>query len=500
MVRRREVLALAAIAVVSPGFAWPPPAPKRLREPWPAFRAGPDYMPFVKAIKKLKASTDPASPDSWAYWANIHQDHCPHGKPYFLAWHRGYLALFEAKLQQVARRDSLRIPYWDYFADPEIPAEFTAGDVSSNPLYEPRIGTNVAKAIDYGPFAAAVTRFDRGPATAFEALIETIPHNRVHNLIGGTMATPLSPLDPLFWLHHANVDRLWTAWLAAGPGRTMPGATMPYWAGDFDYGSGATLPRARTIAVAGLGYDYADQQLPRPRAAVGAGRRAGSAMPRAGRPAPPPPMQELAPPPVMMVQPPANQAVNPSVFSLGRSSPLVLGDESFSVRMPLSPRAALMAPLMAAAPPESAPAPGAAARPPMVGAAPPPPPAAPEAYIIVLDEVSLTGIGAEGGYFFNVYLNLATPEGGNGQFLVGSIGAFEIASARHHAAMAGMAGHGDTVRLDLPVDDKVAPLLRGHELQELSVSFVRIDADGAPAGAAISIGRFRIEAVPRPAN
>ncbi|MEI9928145.1 MAG: tyrosinase family protein [Sphingomonas sp.] len=162
MVRRREVLALAAIAVVSPGFAWPPPAPKRLREPWPAFRAGPDYMPFVKAIKKLKASTDPASPDSWAYWANIHQDHCPHGKPYFLAWHRGYLALFEAKLQQVARRDSLRIPYGIISPTPRSPAEFTAGDVSSNPLYEPRIGTNVAKAIDYGPFAAAVTRFDRG--------------------------------------------------------------------------------------------------------------------------------------------------------------------------------------------------------------------------------------------------------------------------------------------------------------------------------------------------
>ncbi|MEI9928146.1 MAG: hypothetical protein WDN44_11170 [Sphingomonas sp.] len=202
----------------------------------------------------------------------------------------------------------------------------------------------------------------------------------------------------------------------------------------------------------------------------------------------------------MMVQPPANQAVNPSVL-------LARAIEPAGARRRIVQRAHAAQPARGAdgaadggrAARERA-GPGAAARPPMVGAAPPPPPAAPEAYIIVLDEVSLTGIGAEGGYFFNVYLNLATPEGGNGQFLVGSIGAFEIASARHHAAMAGMAGHGDTVRLDLPVDDKVAPLLRGHELQELSVSFVRIDADGAPAGAAISIGRFRIEAVPRPAN
>ncbi|WP_271078972.1 tyrosinase family protein [Aurantiacibacter sp. MUD61] len=46
------------------------------------------------------------------------------------------------------------------------------------------------------------------------AVIEGQPHNNVHNSIGGLMGEFLSPIDPIFWLHHANVDRLWTVWTA----------------------------------------------------------------------------------------------------------------------------------------------------------------------------------------------------------------------------------------------------------------------------------------------
>lgn len=37
-------------------------------------------------------------------------------------------------------------------------------------------------------------------------------HNSGHRWIGGHMATRLSPNDPIFWLHHAQVDRLWALW------------------------------------------------------------------------------------------------------------------------------------------------------------------------------------------------------------------------------------------------------------------------------------------------
>src|SRR5262249_45000154 len=37
-------------------------------------------------------------------------------------------------------------------------------------------------------------------------------HNRVHNWVGGSMLAMSSPNDPVFWLLHANLDRLWAAW------------------------------------------------------------------------------------------------------------------------------------------------------------------------------------------------------------------------------------------------------------------------------------------------
>jgi tyrosinase len=57
--------------------------------------------------------------------------------------------------------------------------------------------------------------------TAFSVL-EGFPHNLVHNCVGGAgpldpgpygnMTNFLSPVDPVFFLHHANMDRLWDVW------------------------------------------------------------------------------------------------------------------------------------------------------------------------------------------------------------------------------------------------------------------------------------------------
>jgi len=54
------------------------------------------------------------------------------------------------------------------------------------------------------------------------SILEGFPHNKVHNCIGGVgaidpgpygnMTNFLSPVDPVFYLHHANMDRLWHVW------------------------------------------------------------------------------------------------------------------------------------------------------------------------------------------------------------------------------------------------------------------------------------------------
>jgi tyrosinase len=39
----------------------------------------------------------------------------------------------------------------------------------------------------------------------------------------GQMTDPrCAALDPIFWLHHANIDRLWNRWIALGGGRANP--------------------------------------------------------------------------------------------------------------------------------------------------------------------------------------------------------------------------------------------------------------------------------------
>lgn len=59
-------------------------------------------------------------------------------------------------------------------------------------------------------------------------------HNRVHVWVGGHMGPGTSPNDPIFFLHHCNVDRLWALWQFRHPGQNYP-VTVP--------GVGVSTPR-----------------------------------------------------------------------------------------------------------------------------------------------------------------------------------------------------------------------------------------------------------------
>ncbi|KAH7032603.1 uncharacterized protein B0I36DRAFT_241275 [Microdochium trichocladiopsis] len=43
-------------------------------------------------------------------------------------------------------------------------------------------------------------------------MLEGLPHAQVHSIIHGDMGPATSPNEPLFMLHHANVDRAWARW------------------------------------------------------------------------------------------------------------------------------------------------------------------------------------------------------------------------------------------------------------------------------------------------
>lgn len=82
---------------------------------------------------------------------------------------------------------------------------------------------NDEKDVAKGFTSAYATSHNAAPAgrQSFSTL-EGQPHNTIHNYIGGAgplnygpfgnMTNNLSPIDPIFFLHHSNMDRLWDVW------------------------------------------------------------------------------------------------------------------------------------------------------------------------------------------------------------------------------------------------------------------------------------------------
>jgi tyrosinase len=194
-----------------------------------------------------------SDPTSWKFQAAIHgtpvtppppgQAQCQHATWYFVAWHRMYVYYFErivrAAVVENGGREDWALPYWNYellgHENAKLPVRFrqpTAG----NPLYVPdrdpainagaplppqvttsRFAESRPLYVGAEEFGGGVTpphwRIFSGPT----GRLEQTPHNDVHNTIGGGMADPdTAALDPIFWLHHGQIDRLWVAWIANG--------------------------------------------------------------------------------------------------------------------------------------------------------------------------------------------------------------------------------------------------------------------------------------------
>lgn len=429
---------------------------------WQQFIANGNLLLFQNTVRTMRANTNSSSPSSWEYWVNAHVNYCPHGSPYFLAWHRGYLYYFEQQLRKIAG-PTLTLPYWDYYKYPRIPAEFTNA-ATGNPLYVPRTGTNVYSALSLAPFSSTVINFQRNTNNAFETSIESKPHNPVHNLIGGEMANMTSPRDPIFFLHHANIDRLWNAWVQAG-GKRVPYTSNPYssttsnsyWAGTFRYGSTMTIERYKTYTPSWLSTSYADNTQPR-------------SLPPSAKSSSPFKLAQATfrtPPAARNFPPTAARAIAVGRRSLGGVSSVALDESSVSARLPVSGAdvQALQSAVSAALSPPAQLAPDTA-----------------RSIKVVLENLQLIGSGAKGGYFYNIYLNLPDAIEEGQKYLLGTVGAFEIAGASHH----GLA------TLEFPATE-VLSNLSSSELQQVTVSFERVSGENAPRGHVLRIGEVRVE-------
>lgn len=458
-------------------------SPYRTRANFQQFKTTPQYTSFVEAIRAMRNNPDPTSPSSLQYWANVHMNYCPHGAPYFIAWHRGYLYYFEEQLRAISGDSALNLPYWDYYANANIPSEFS-DPAPDNPLYVARNGNNVYNALDLAPFDPSVYNFQRGTFNAFEPQLENAPHNPVHDLLGGVMATMQSPLDPIFFLHHANIDRLTHAW-ALPDGKGIPytaypyssATSSPYWSGEHVYDGSHTMDRYKTCDPSWLGYDYDNVQLPNslPSASLalssaqytiaGAGPRpAAVAHATAARPA-----AECSAPPEGNYTPTPGRTISASRRSLGGVANVRLGENSLGARISLPPNAASSLADCLAAASSGGPVPAGIA----------------QSVHIVLDQIAMSSGGKRGGYFYNFYLNFPPTidaAGLRARHFLGTLGPFQIACLMHRRSRT----------FSFPATEmllKQAP----SDLAKATVSCVRVNGDNTPTGQTIGIGEVRVE-------
>jgi len=187
----------------------------------------------------------------------IHADmsHMMHGTRRFLPWHRVYLVQLEQAIQAI--HPDVTIPYWDWTktAEEGIPpwlASFTPTVPMPNGQTIPVIRQPGSPAHLATLASNIPTIMNAGTFDGFWQPLEAV-HGGVHVWVGGSMGIiPTAPADPIFWMHHANIDRLWSVWQKAHPGINpdLAGAglstVMDPWS--------TTEPETRDIEA--MGYTY----------------------------------------------------------------------------------------------------------------------------------------------------------------------------------------------------------------------------------------------------
>src|SRR5262249_30195182 len=138
---------------------------------------------------------------------------------------------FEMELQAVT--PTVFVPYWDWLTQRQTPPQlngflglsFGRNDppLSGDFLPKQNTAVHLPASLVRGVVADMNSILGWTDCMAFTGALEDGPHNVVHNWVGGAMADPtISPEDPIFWLHHGNIDRIWSLWEKQNPGQMSP--------------------------------------------------------------------------------------------------------------------------------------------------------------------------------------------------------------------------------------------------------------------------------------
>jgi tyrosinase len=249
----------------------------------------PEVANFRESYRQMMAISDNRGYQSlaglhgapnWFCWHNQQNSKSAQRMQLFLPWHRAYLYNWEMAMRD--RVAGVTLPWWDWTLGaprqnglPEIFTDAKDAGGKPNPLLSFRINLPSTNP----PLVHATTRQPGSPRhlptpqdigrvvartdwSDFSDALEDL-HNRIHVWVAGDMGIVASAaFDPVFWSHHAMIDRIWWMWQAKNGNANISDDLLEQPLAPFNF-------RVRDVLnVNDLGYDYAATMTAVP---VGAG-------------------------------------------------------------------------------------------------------------------------------------------------------------------------------------------------------------------------------------
>ncbi|KAF2873321.1 hypothetical protein BDV95DRAFT_488915 [Massariosphaeria phaeospora] len=212
---------------------------------------------YISAVKCLKTRSSRVGQPHSLYddfpWVHTFVGDNTHDTAAFLPWHRYFIRIYERALQEQCGYNG-HLPYWDWTLDwlsiPSSPVFAPSSFGSTGNTTPPTpLTVNFGSCVTDGPFAGLPLLYYReaytphclsrgflppdliasictpnlrpevmsdvarqGDFWAFSQALEEGPHIGIPCVIRGDFANMTAPNDPLWWLHHAQLDRLWWQW------------------------------------------------------------------------------------------------------------------------------------------------------------------------------------------------------------------------------------------------------------------------------------------------
>ena len=188
------------------------------------------YKKAIEVMRKRK----PTDPTSWQFQADMHGnklrrannewDQCQHENDFFLSWHRMYLYFFERIVRKASGDLNFALPFWDYSTKDgrSIPLVFRKPATELNALWtksrDPKMNQGGFLSDGEINTKAAFAAKKMLGNYSFQYFMENTPHGAIHMAVAGNTSRLMGSFttagqDPLFWLHHCNIDRLWEKYM-----------------------------------------------------------------------------------------------------------------------------------------------------------------------------------------------------------------------------------------------------------------------------------------------